>query len=98
MNYYYVYILTNQRHTVFYVGFTNDPERRTREHKEKVYPGFTKKYNCSKLVYVEALSSLEEALAREKQVKRYPRDWKINLINSINPEWRDLYEDFVALK
>ena len=91
---YFVYIITNERHTVFYTGLTNDVERRTRQHKEKFYRGFTSKYNCTKLVYVEMLPTLNAALARERQLKRYHRAWKINLINSINPEWRDLYTDF----
>lgn len=94
MKKYFVYIITNKRNTVFYTGFTDNVERRVFEHKHKLQPGFSKRYNCDKLVYFEEYSSVEEALDREKQIKRYKREWKINLINSINPEWSDLYEDF----
>ncbi|MEM6840833.1 MAG: GIY-YIG nuclease family protein [Bacteroidota bacterium] len=94
MGRFYVYILTNRHHTVFYTGFTDDLERRVYEHKHRLLEGFTKKYNCNKLVYYEEFTTAEEALHREKQIKRYRRDWKKNLINSINPQWRDLYQDF----
>ncbi len=94
MSRYYVYILTNRHHTVLYTGFTNDVGRRVYEHKHKLRAKFTKKYNCDKLLYYEEFTSAEEALHREKQIKRYRRGWKKNLINSLNPEWRDLYEDF----
>ena len=95
MSNFYVYILSNPRHTVFYTGFTDDLERRVYEHKHQLLPGFTKKYNCNKLLYFEEFSDAESALHREQQIKRYTRAWKQNLIHSINPEWRDLYEDFV---
>jgi putative endonuclease len=78
-----------------YTGFSDDVERRTYEHKIKLRKSFTKKYNCSKLVYYEEHPTMKEALHREKQIKRYKREWKENLINSINPEWRDLYDDFI---
>lgn len=94
MKLYYVYIITNARHTVLYTGFTNNIARRTLEHKEKLNKGFTYQYNCNKLVYYEEFNDREEALHREKQIKRYKREWKENLINSMNPEWRDLYKDF----
>lgn len=101
MNRFYVYILTNHHHTVFYTGFTDDLEPRVYEHKHRLLEGFTKKYNCGvppsdKLVYYEEFISAEEALHREKQIKRYLRNWKKSLINSINPTWRDLYEDFLT--
>ena len=95
MSIFYVYIITNQNHTVLYTGFSDDLERRMFEHKNKVYPGFTKKYNCNKLLYYEVINDKEEALHREKQIKRYKKDWKHNLINTMNPAWRDLYEDFL---
>jgi len=95
MNIFYVYILANQHHTVFYTGFTDNLERRVYEHKNKLLQGFTKKYNIDKLLYYEKFRTAEEALHREKQIKKYKRAWKENLINSINSDWRDLYEDFV---
>ncbi len=95
MNKYFVYMVTNKNHTVLYTGFTDDTERRIFEHKEQIYNGFTKKYNVSKLVYFEEFRDMESALSREKQLKKYKRKWKENLINEMNPEWRDLYEDFL---
>jgi putative endonuclease len=91
---YYVYILSNQHHTVFYTGFTNDLGRRIEEHKLKVVPGFTSKYNCDKLLYFEKFNNMEEALSRERQIKKYRKDWKVNLVETLNSEWRDLAEDF----
>jgi putative endonuclease len=87
---YFVYILTNWRDSVFYTGVTNDLERRVYEHREGVNKGFTKKYNCYKLIYFEKHSHIDEAIRREKLIKRYKRDWKKNLVESINPEWKDL--------
>lgn len=94
LNVFYVYIVSNQNHTVFYTGFTNDLGRRIFEHKNKLIKGFTSKYNCDKLLYFEELPSVDEALQREKQIKHYKRDWKKNLIESINPTWRDLADEF----
>ncbi len=91
---YYVYIITNNHHTVLYTGFTDDVERRPWEHKNKVYRGFSYRYNCHKLVYYEEFNDAETALHREKQLKRYRRSWKIKLIEEMNPDWRDLTEDF----
>lgn len=93
---YYVYIITNKNHTVLYTGFTNDLERRVFEHKTGVYKGFSSKYNCHKLLYFEEFPIMDEALHRERQIKKYKRSWKENLINSMNPEWRDLYDDFLV--
>lgn len=88
-----VYILVNDRHTVFYVGVTSDLYARVTEHREKVYPrSFTTKYNVSKLVYYEPFYSIEEAIDREKQIKTYSRIKKIELIIAFNPGWNDLYE------
>lgn len=91
---YFVYILTNKNHTVLYTGFTDDLERRVYEHKNKIYSGFTSKYNVNKLVYYEIFRDLPSAVAREKQLKKYKREWKENLINELNQGWNDLYEDF----
>jgi len=90
---YYVYILTNKNHTVLYTGVTNDLKRRVYEHKEKMADGFTKKYNVNKLVYFESGSDIKEAIVREKQIKAGSRQKKIDLIDSFNREWRDLYND-----
>ncbi len=68
--------------------------RRIEEHKLKVVKGFTAKYNCTKLLYFEEFTDIEEALKREKQIKRYKKDWKKNLINTFNPEWKDLAIEF----
>ena len=91
---YYVYILTNKANKVFYIGVTNNLERRIFEHKNKMVEGFTAKYNLTKLVYYEATSDVESAITREKQLKNWHRDWKINLVNESNPEWKDLSEGF----
>jgi len=93
MKQYCVYILTNKSNKVLYVGITNSLKGRTKQHKEKIIEGFTKKYNCSKLVYYEQTENIMSALEREKQLKRWHREWKINLINSFNPEWKDLFDD-----
>jgi putative endonuclease len=89
-----VYILINTYATAFYVGVTSDLYFRIKEHKEKHYPdSFTAKYKCDKLVYFEQFSSIEEAIAKEKQLKNWRRSWKINLVNSFNPDWKDLFDD-----
>lgn len=98
MNRFWIYILTNSHHTVLYTGFTDDLERRTFEHRNKLLPGFTNKYNCNKLVYFEECNDADEAKHREQQVKRYSKKWKHNLINELNPVWRDLYSDFKIAK
>ncbi|MBI1811365.1 MAG: GIY-YIG nuclease family protein [Nitrospirae bacterium] len=90
---YYLYIMTNQKNTVIYTGVTNNLKRRAYEHKEKLVEGFTKKYNITKLVYYEIFSNIEYAILREKQIKGGPRAKKIALINKINHQWKDLYED-----
>ena len=87
----YVYLLTNKQHTVLYVGVTENVVKRVWQHKEKFVEGFTKRYNISKLVYYEEYSTLLEAIAREKQIKNWKREWKIDLIKTMNPEFRDLY-------
>ena len=92
MNTYFVYILASGYNGTLYIGITNDIIRRTYEHKEKIYPGFTKKYNLSKLVYMESFADIQEALSREKCLKKWNREWKIKLIEEQNPTWNDLYE------
>jgi putative endonuclease len=87
---YFTYIATNQRNTVLYTGVTNNLDRRTFEHKSKLIKGFTKKYNVNKIVYYETFNDIKEAIRREKQIKAGSRRKKIELIKSINPEFRDL--------
>lgn len=89
---YYVYILTNPRRTVLYIGITNDLLRRLYEHREKQGKGFTSRYNVSQLVYFEEGNDPLTAIAREKQLKGWSRAKKEELINATNPEWRDLYD------
>jgi putative endonuclease len=85
--------MTNKNNKVLYTGITNDLKRRVYEHKEKFVAGFTKKYNVSKLVYYEVFEDPENAILREKQIKAGSRQKKIDLINGMNKEWRDLYEE-----
>jgi putative endonuclease len=89
MKQYYVYIMTNKSRTL-YTGVTNHLERRVAEHKEKIVPGFTSKYNITKLIYFEITEDVYAALTREKQIKGWLREKKIALIESVNPQWRDL--------
>lgn len=91
-----VYILTNWKHTVLYTGVTNDLERRNTEHRNKIGSKFTGKYNATKLVFVEITERMEDAIAREKQIKAGSRQKKIKLINVINPEWNDLYDEYFS--
>ena len=92
---YYVYILTNKDNAVLYTGITNDLIRRIAEHKSKVdMRSFTARYNVTKLVYYEATTDVKGAIAREKQLKSGSRAKKKALIQAMNPEWRDLTEDF----
>lgn len=92
---YFIYILTNFEETTFYIGVTSNLQKRIWQHKNKFVKGFTEKYNLNKLVYYEQTNSVETALNREKQLKRWHRDWKINLIKEFNPTFKDLYEDIV---
>ena len=89
----YIYLLANKTNTVIYTGVTKDLQKRIYEHKQKLIDGFTKKYNVNKLVYYEIFDDIESAIAREKQIKAGSRKKKINLIKSINPEFRNLYEE-----
>ena len=87
-----VYIITNKEHSVLYTGVTSDIVSRIHDHKHKIYPkSFSAKYNCTQLVYYYFYPHIEEAIAAEKQIKSGSRQSKINLINSLNPEWIDLY-------
>ena len=92
---YYVYVLANQRNGTLYVGVTSNLIKRIWEHKNKAVEGFTQKYNVDKLVYFEQYSDPENAIKREKRLKKYNRQWKLELIEKENPEWRDLYTDLV---
>jgi len=90
---YFVYILASRRNGTVYVGVTNDLVRRISQHKSKVVPGFTRKYNVDKLVYFEEYASILEARARERALKRWDRAWKLALIEAMNPRWRDLSDE-----
>ncbi|MGD0169780.1 MAG: GIY-YIG nuclease family protein [Smithella sp.] len=89
---YFIYIMTNKNHSVLYTGVTNDLKRRGYEHKNKLAEGFTKKYNVNKLVFYEIYNDINEAIAREKQIKGYSRAKKIKLVEEMNNKWNDLYD------
>ncbi len=91
----YVYILTNTNNTVLYTGVTSDLVKRVYEHKNKMAPGFTKKYNLHKLVYYEIFEDMVNAIMREKQIKGWLRSKKISLIEKMNINWADLYSSIV---
>ena len=88
----WVYILASKRNGTLYVGVTSDLRRRMEEHKQGLIEGFTKKYGVKRLVWVERHESIAAAIQREKTIKKYPRRWKLNLIERLNPQWRDLSE------
>jgi putative endonuclease len=87
---FFVYILASKRDGTLYIGVTNNLARRVAEHKGKLVPGFTRKYGVDLLVYFEAFESIQEARAREHAMKRWRRAWKVELIEKLNPDWRDL--------
>jgi len=93
---YYVYILASHKNGTLYIGMTNILERRMYEHKNKLVKSFTSKYNINKLVYFEEYNSYQEAFDREKQLKKWKRAWKINLIEKENPLWNDLSEEWLV--
>ena len=90
---YWVYILASKPRGTLYVGVTNDLVRRVTEHRESAVPGFTKQYDVKTLVYFEEHADIADAIQREKRIKRWARAWKIELIRSKNPDWRDLFGD-----
>jgi putative endonuclease len=89
---FFVYIMTNPKHSSLYTGVTSDLQTRIFQHKEKLSPGFTSRYNVNMLMYYEELPDAPSAIAREKQIKGSSRQGKIKLINAMNPGWHDLYE------
>ena len=89
----YVYIMTNKFNTVLYTGVTSDLKKRVWQHKEKLADGFTQRYNVTKLVYYEVFHDIRDAITREKQIKGGSRQKKIDLIQSMNADWHDLYDD-----
>ena len=93
MNQYFVYIMASQSGTL-YIGMTNDLQRRVYQHKHKLLEGFTKRYDVTRLVHYEIFNSVNDAIAREKQIKKWRRDKKLDLIVSTNPKWCDLSEDW----
>ena len=92
MNYYYVYILASKRNGTLYVGVTNNLKRRIYEHKNDLVEGFTKRYKVHRLVYFEQTTDINSALHREKQIKAWKRKWKLDLIETTNRNWDDLYD------
>ena len=90
---YYVYIMTNKGNTVLYTGVTGDLKKRVYEHRAKLVEGFTKRYNLTRVVYYEVTSEIESAILREKQIKGGSRAKKLDLVNNMNPGWKDLYDD-----
>ena len=93
---YYVYLLASKRSGTLYLGVTNNLGRRVWEHKTKVYGGFSARYGVDRLVWYEVYDRVDEAIAREKDIKKWRRAWKIRLIEEMNPEWKDLYETLNA--
>lgn len=91
---YYVYIMSNWNDKVIYIGVTGNLEKRVYQHKNKIIEGFTKRYNINKLVYFEDTKDVKEALEREKQLKKWSRQKKNDLINSMNPTWSDLSSEW----
>jgi len=91
---YYLYILSNRKNGTLYIGISNDLERRMFEHKHKLVDGFTKRYHIDKLMYFETFQYINDAIKREKNMKKWKRQWKINLIIEQNPNWKDLSSDW----
>lgn len=96
MKTYYVYILASGKHGTLYIGMTNDLLRRVEQHRQHLIPGFTAKYQVTDLVYYESGNDVNAVIAREKQLKKWKREWKIDLIEQSNPAWRDLYPELVG--
>ena len=93
---YYVYMLASRKQGTLYIGVTNDLIRRVYEHREGAVESFTKRYRVDRLVYFETHESIETAIVREKTLKHWKRDWKTDLIERDNPDWRDLYPDLIS--
>lgn len=93
MKNYYVYILSSKKYGTLYIGVTNNLIKRVWEHKNNLIDGFTKEYSVHTLVYYEETGDIESAILREKRLKKWKREWKINLIEKLNPEWDDLYNN-----
>ncbi len=91
---YYLYLITNKKYGVLYIGVTNNLERRMFEHKNKLVKGFSSKYNLDKLIYYEIFQYVNDAIKREKNIKKWKRDWKIKLIEESNKDWNDLSNDW----
>jgi putative endonuclease len=85
-------MMTNRRNGVLYTGVTNNIARRAWEHRNKLYPGFTRRYGLTVLVYTEYFDDIRDAIQRETSIKRWPRAWKVRLVHQTNPEWADLYD------
>lgn len=90
---FYVYILANKRHGTVYTGMTDDLSKRVWMHKEKIFKGFTSKYGVDRLVWYEIHETRESAFSRERAIKKWNRAWKIELIEKVNPDWDDLYDE-----
>ena len=90
-----VYILTNRRNGTLYTGVTSNLPKRIWEHRQHLVPGFTEEHGCDRLVYFEMHATMEAAITREKQIKAWRRSWKLNLIESVNPDWLDLWEQII---
>ena len=95
METYYVYMMANKHNNVLYIGVTNNLIRRVYEHKRGLSHGFTKKYNCHKLVWFQQTNDITSAITQEKQMKKWQREYKENVIREMNPEWKDLYAELV---
>lgn len=89
----YVYILTNKPHGVLYTGATDDLAKRVEQHRARAVSGFTKKYNCERLVWFERFENIHDARIVERRMKAWKREWKVKRIEALNPEWRDLFDD-----
>ena len=95
MRQYYVYILASKKNGTLYIGVTNNLLKRVHEHKNDLMEGFTQKYRVHSLVYYEVYGDIIDAITREKRMKKWKRQWKIELIEKTNPQWRDLYSDIM---
>ena len=96
MNTYYVYMMASKRNGTLYTGITADLVRRVYEHKNKIFKGFTSKYEVTLLVWYEAVNDVNAAIRREKNIQAWKRDWKLRLIEGFNPEWKDLFQEITG--